>query len=87
MKLEHMQRAIALGLLAVLTGCAASPLERSFGEANRQTMAAQHIAPAPTPDDDPATDGQRLEGVMTIYRTMVGDPQPVVRQRTVEPAQ
>jgi hypothetical protein len=76
--------ALAAAGLLTLAGCAASPSEQAFGDAVRETMAAQRIAPAPAPDEEPTGDGQRLEGVMSVYRTMVGDPQPVVRQRSVE---
>jgi hypothetical protein len=68
-------------------GCAASPTERDFGNAVRHTVAQQRLAPQPAPDAEPTTDGQRLESVMTVYRSMVGDPLPVVRELTVEKGQ
>lgn len=75
---------LVLGAAAVVSGCAASPTEREFGNAVRHTLAQQRATPAPAPDVDPTTDGQRVESVMTMYRTMVGDPVPVVREREVK---
>ncbi len=66
-----------------LAGCASSPVEDAYGDSVRSVVAAQRIEPQPR-EPELTTDGARLEGVMTIYRTWVGDPQPVVKQRPVE---
>ena len=76
----------AVGAL-MLTGCSASPTERDFGDAVRHTMAQQRAAPAPAPAGDPTTDGVRMENVMSVYRSFVGDPSPVVREVIVEQGQ
>lgn len=78
---------VVLAVAAVLSGCAASPTEREFGQAVRHTLAQQRVAPMPAPDTEPTTDGQRLENVMSVYRSMVGDPIPVVRELEVQKGQ
>lgn len=80
-------RMITLLCSAALLGCAASPTERDFGDSVRHTIAQQRIAPQPAPETPQGTDGQRLESVMSVYRSMVGDPLPVVREVLVEKAQ
>ncbi len=72
-----------LATVAALSACATTATERSFGEATRSVVAQQRQAPEPR-EPDLSTDGQRLESVMEQYRTWVGDPLPVVRQRPVE---
>jgi len=77
----RIDRALPLGLLAFglsLGGCA-EPLggglpymggPTNFGEANRQTMAAQIIDPAPTyPTLVPETDADHAVAAVTRYRT------------------
>ncbi len=69
---------------ATLTGCASSQTEAQFGNAVRSTIADQRMQPQP-PDGAPAgTDGQRVESVLSVYRTRVGDPAPVVNTIPVE---
>jgi hypothetical protein len=87
MNANQLLGAVLLASSACLAGCAASPSEEAFGDAVRQTMTAQRITPEPAPDAEPSTDGQRMEAVMSVYRTMVGDPLPVVRERAVERGQ
>jgi hypothetical protein len=68
-----------------LAGCSASPTEAAFGQAVRANLAEQRVLPQPVDvDAEPVLDGQRIEGVMEVYRTLVGDPLPVVRVRPVE---
>lgn len=86
MRLDNMQGLIPLALLA-LCGCAGSATERHYGDAVRQTLAAQRIAPEPGKDGPVAADGRRIESVMTVYRTMVGEPRTVVNQTVVEEGQ
>lgn len=68
---------------AALSGCATSATERAFGDSVRSVVAEQRMAPEPR-EPELSTDGERLENVMQQYRTWVGDPLPVVRQRPVE---
>ena len=77
-------RLATLACIAAVVGCAASPTERSFGDAVRHTMAQQRIAPGPAPTEEAGTDGQRLENVMSVYRTLVGEPRLVVGEAAVE---
>jgi uncharacterized lipoprotein YajG len=70
-----------------LAGCAASHTEQTFGDAVRSVTSDQRLVAEVRDDQADVTDGQRLESVMTLHRTMVGDPAGVVRQRVVEQSQ
>lgn len=87
MIIEATLRIATVVWAAMLIGCAASPTERTFGDSVRHTIAQQRVAPQPAPDTPVGTDGQRLESVMSVYRSMVGDPLPVVREVQVEKSQ
>jgi hypothetical protein len=84
MNINVMLRLAAFACVAGLVGCAASPTERAFGDAVRHTMAQQVIPPDPAPTEEVGTDGQRLEGVMSVYRTLVGEPRLVVGESPAE---
>jgi len=76
---------VALALSAALAGCtAASPTEEEFGDALRATLAEQRVAPQPSDEVTVDGDGQRLEGVIGIYRSSAGDPGSVVNTRSVD---
>ena len=75
---------VALVIGATLTGCSSSQTESQFGNSVRATMADQRLAPQPSDGTTPSGDGQRTENVLKVYRSMVGDPTPVVNARTVE---
>ena len=74
----------ALAIGATLTGCATSQSEAEFGNSVRATMADQRMQPQPSDGTTPSSDGQRTENVLKVYRSMVGDPTPVVNSRAVE---
>lgn len=75
----------ALLIGATLTGCASSSqTEAEFGNSVRDAMADQRMQPQPSDGTTPSGDGQRTENVLKVYRSMVGDPTPVVNSRAVE---
>lgn len=65
--------AISALLAAALAGCATTDRTRmvrdNWGEANRQTMAAQIIDPAPQYDTAMTTSGDQVAGAIERYRT------------------
>lgn len=65
---------VAAALLMLLAGCAQAPLEMgkpsTFGEASRQTLAAQVIDPLPTYDTTvPVSSGVKTAEAIERYRT------------------
>jgi type IV pilus biogenesis protein CpaD/CtpE len=65
---------VAAALLMLLAGCAQAPLEMgqpsTFGEASKQTLAAQVIDPVPTYDTSvPVSSGDKANKAIERYRT------------------
>lgn len=65
------------------SGCASTLTEETYGDSVRSVVAAQRLEPQPR-EPEVSTDGARMESVLSIYRTWVGDPLPVIKQRAVE---
>ena len=66
MNTEHLALALILGALAV--GC--TPTDATFGNAVRQTMAAQVVNPDPEYDTPvPTTEGAKGAAAVERYRT------------------
>ena len=74
---------LGTALSAVLGGCATSATEEQFGNAVRDTLAQQRIAPEPAEDAVLSGDGARTENVINVYRSNMGDPGQVVGARKV----
>lgn len=74
MATDALRTAFALGALLSITGCATTAMNGyaeadHFGEATRQTMAAQVIDPAPSYEyADPATSGEHAAAAIARYR-------------------
>lgn len=72
MNIDPRKAAIALAGLIALSGCTQSLLEEpgdsTFGEANRQTMMAQIVDPAPVYDQPMATSGENAANAVERYR-------------------
>jgi hypothetical protein len=72
-----------LGTTALLGACAhePTPVERNFGSSVRNMIEAQTYDPStlssPSTDTVDNGDGQRLEGVLEVYRTDVAKPESV----------
>ena len=76
MRIENSRVLLAAAALAMLAGCASTggmartAKADNWGEANRQTMAAQIINPAPDYGDAPlTTTGDQVAAAITRYRT------------------
>ena len=76
MGIESIQLASAGFIVVFLAGCAAAPggvstvKQDNWGEANRQTMAAQIIDPSPDYAGAPMTTaGDQVAGALARYRT------------------
>jgi hypothetical protein len=83
MNIQSVFGALTIAGVILSGGCATSATEQDFGNSVRHTMAMQRTPPAPAPATEPTLDGERLESVLSVYRTMVGDPTPVVREAPV----
>lgn len=82
---SNVYKLTMLSLAAMLIGCAASPTEESFGDAVRATLAEQRVQPQPPADDaETGMDGQRIEGVLGVYRSTIGNPTTVVGSQAFE---
>ena len=62
-----------VGTLSLLGGCATNPMfegigDAKFGEANRQTMMAQVVAPNPVYDSEMTTSGEHAADAVVRYR-------------------
>lgn len=84
------KHSVTLGLLLVLSGCATDGssmpgVDTTWGEANKQTMAAQVIDPVPTYDTAvPATSGTKVTEAIQRYRTdKVKQPEKVRTTATI----
>jgi type IV pilus biogenesis protein CpaD/CtpE len=76
---------LLLAMASTVSGCASSPTEEAFGDALRATLAAQRAQPEPVTSDEPAgMDGQRAEGVISVYRGVIGNPATVVGSQPAE---
>jgi type IV pilus biogenesis protein CpaD/CtpE len=84
---------IGVALTGFLAGCATAPrqVEKDFGSSVRGMNQAQILDPvaARNPDMTPVmtTDGQRMETVMGIYRSSVGEPQSVFESTEISIAE
>ena len=80
MKINWQKKLIYLLPAALLVGCASQPTgtEAAFGDSVRQMVRAQTLnqSTLSNPSDEviDSTDGQKLEGVLEAYRTVVADP-------------
>lgn len=91
MRIETRRIALAAASIALLAGCttagtSASQLKTdNWGEANRQTMAAQIIDPTPTYEyASPETSGTQVAGAIERVRTdRVKKPERVKTSTTV----
>jgi hypothetical protein len=76
MAIESVQIASAVFIMVFLASCAVAPggvatvNHDNWGEANRQTMAAQIIDPSPDYGDTPMlTSGDQVAGALARFRT------------------
>ncbi len=76
MPIEFVQVVIAILMTVFVAGCAAADggvrtaQKSNWGEANRQTMAAQIIDPAPDYGDAPLlTSGEQVAGAISRFRS------------------
>lgn len=80
MKINWQKTLIFLLPAVLLGGCAVEPTmtEATFGDSVRSMVRAQTLnqETLTNPSDEviDGTDGQRLEGALEAYRTVVGDP-------------
>ena len=80
MKTNWQNKLIYLLPAVLLVGCANKPTmtEATFGDSVRQMVRAQTLdqSTLTNPSDEAieSTDGQKLEGVLEAYRTIVADP-------------
>ncbi len=69
----------------LLCGCAGQTrTETEYGKAVRNVVSKQQVAPrGPLRADEPqpSTDGRRMQNVIEVYQTSVGDPAAVVRSK------
>lgn len=86
MAIEVGQAVVTLIMTIFVAGCAATggggrlAQRDNWGEANRQTMAAQIIDPAPVYDAPMTTSGTQVAGALERYRT--GQVKQPERQKT-----
>jgi type IV pilus biogenesis protein CpaD/CtpE len=80
MKFNWQKQIIFLLPVVLLGGCATEPTrtEAAFGDSVRNMVQAQTLNPSvltdPSDEVIDSTDGQKLEGVLEAYRTVVADP-------------
>ena len=86
--LSQLKVPVAVFASLLISACTSvSPTEQDFRNSVENMIAKQQIKPTgPLQADEPiqSGDGRRLENVLTVYQTHVGDPTPVVREVKVE---